>query len=58
MQLYDRQPIFDEVNDQLRGLGLRLVGVKNQIEDPTTGQPLFVHCIYRRDPPPPASSTP
>lgn len=50
LALYDRQPIFDEINDLLRAHGLRLVGVKNQIEDPTTGQPLFVHCFYRRDP--------
>lgn len=50
LALYDRQPIFDEINDQLRACGLRLVGIKDQSGDPTTGQPLFAHCFYRRDP--------
>lgn len=48
VQMYEQQPIFDEINDTLRTCGLRLAGVKNQIEDPVTGQPLFVHCLYRR----------
>jgi hypothetical protein len=28
--------------------GLRLAGIKNQIDNPETGQPLFAHCLYRR----------
>ena len=48
LPMYEQQPIFDEINDLLRSCGLRLAGVKNQIEDPATGQPLFVHCFYRR----------
>ena len=48
LQMYEQQPIFDEINDLLRECGLRLAGFKNQIEDPATGQPLFVHCFYRR----------
>lgn len=50
LALYDRQPIFDEINDALRTCGLRLVGIKDQTGDPSTGQPLFAHCFYRRDP--------
>lgn len=50
VQMYEQQPVFDEVNDLLRACGLRLAGVKNQIEDPATGQPLFVHCYYLRAP--------
>src|SRR5688572_33421182 len=33
-QMYEQQPIFDEINDLLRECGLRLAGFKNQIEDP------------------------
>jgi FkbM family methyltransferase len=50
VQMYEQQPVFDEIDALLRECGLRLAGVKNQIEDPATGQPLFVHCFYRRVP--------
>lgn len=46
--MYDRQPLFEEVHELLVGCGLRLAGFKNQIDHPTTGQPLFAHCFYRR----------
>ncbi len=46
--MYDDQPMFEEIHDLLYACGLRFVGMKNQIEDPATGQPLFVHCFYRR----------
>lgn len=45
---YDDQPLFEEVHDQLAKLGFRFVGMKNQIDSPRTGQPLFAHCLYRR----------
>ena len=48
LQMYEQQPIFDEINDLLRECGLRLAGFKNQIDEPQTGQPLFAHCLYRR----------
>lgn len=57
LQMYEQQPIFDEINDLLRECGLRLAGLKNQIEDPATGQPLFVHCFYRRVRPEPPTAT-
>lgn len=46
--MYESQPMFEEIHDLLYACGLRFVGMKNQIEDPATGQPLFVHCFYRR----------
>jgi hypothetical protein len=53
--MYDGQPMFEEIHELLYGCGLRFIGMKNQIEDPDTGQPLFVHCFYRRPRPvPPA----
>lgn len=45
---YDGQPLFEEVHDLLAGLGFRFCGMKNQIDSPQTGQPLFAHCLYRR----------
>jgi hypothetical protein len=58
VHMYEQQPIFDEINDLLRECGLQLAGVKNQIEDPATGQPLFVHCFYRRVPTEPSATAP
>lgn len=46
--MYEGQPMFEEIHSLLTDCGLRFVGVKNQIDDPETGQPLFVHCFYRR----------
>ena len=46
--MYDGQPLFDEVHQQLEGLGLRLAGFKDQIGNARTGQPLFAHCLYHR----------
>jgi FkbM family methyltransferase len=46
--VYERQPLFEEVHQLLQECGLRLAGFKNQIDDATTGQPLFAHCLYRR----------
>jgi FkbM family methyltransferase len=45
---YDGQPLFEEVHEMLFSLGLRFAGLKNQINSPQTGQPLFAHCLYRR----------
>ena len=45
---YEGQPLFEEVHQQLVDLGFRFVGMKNQIDSPKTGQPLFAHCLYRR----------
>lgn len=45
---YERQPLFEDVHQLLAECGLRLAGVKNQIDNPATGQPLFAHCLYRR----------
>lgn len=46
--MYESQPMFEEIHSLLTACGLRFVGMKNQIDDPDTGQPLFVHCFYRR----------
>jgi FkbM family methyltransferase len=54
--MYDSQPMFEEIHDLLFACGLRFVGMKNQTEDPETGQPLFVHCFYRRPRQPTASA--
>ena len=45
---YDEQPLFEEVHCLLEDCGLRLAGFKNQINDPSSGRPLFAHCLYRR----------
>ena len=45
---YETQPLFEEVHAQLVALGFRFVGIRNQIDSPRTGQPLFAHCFYRR----------
>lgn len=44
--MYDGQPLFEEVHELLVNLGFRFGGIKNQIESPKTGQPLFMHCLY------------
>lgn len=44
---YEGQPLFEEVHEQLRQLGFRFVGIKNQIESPQNGRPLFCHCLYQ-----------
>ena len=46
--VYERQPLFEEIHQLLQDCGLRLAGIKNQIDDVQTGQPLFAHCLYRR----------
>jgi FkbM family methyltransferase len=45
---YETQPLFEEVHALLVALGFRFVGIRNQIDSPHTGQPLFAHCLYRR----------
>lgn len=44
--MYDGQPLFEEVHELLCTFGFRLSGIKNQIDSPKTGQPLFMHCLY------------
>ncbi len=44
--MYDGQPLFEEVHDLLVNIGFRFAGIKNQVDSPTTGQPLFMHCLY------------
>lgn len=44
--MYEGQPLFDEVHDMLVGIGYRFAGIKNQVDSPRTGQPLFMHCLY------------
>lgn len=51
-EMYDGQPLFEEVHRLLEDCGLRLAGFKNQIDSVETGQPLFAHCFYRRPDPP------
>lgn len=46
--MYDGQPLFEDVHDALRNLGFRFAGMKNQIDSPRTGQPLFMHCLYTK----------
>lgn len=46
--MYEGQPLFEEVHRLLEGLGFRFAGIKNQIDSPKTGQPLFAHCFYLR----------
>jgi len=45
---YNGQPLFEEVHDQLKKLGFRFSGIKNQVNSSKTGQPLFCHCLYSR----------
>lgn len=45
---YEGQPLFDEVHRLLQSCGLQLAGFKNQVNDPSTGRPLFAHCLYLR----------
>ncbi len=44
--MYVGQPLFEEVHELLVKIGYRFSGIKNQIESPKTGQPLFMHCLY------------
>lgn len=44
--MYDGQPLFEEVHELLAGMGFRFAGIKNQVDSPKTGQPLFMHCLY------------
>lgn len=44
--MYDGQPLFEEAHELLVNMGFRFAGIKNQVDSPTTGQPLFVHCLY------------
>lgn len=44
--MYDGQPLFEEVHELLASIGFRFAGIKNQVDSPTTGQPLFLHCLY------------
>lgn len=44
--MYDGQPLFEEVHALLAGIGYRFAGIKNQVDSPKTGQPLFMHCLY------------
>jgi hypothetical protein len=46
--LYEGQPQFEEVHDLLVRLGYRLAGLRNHIDSPRSGQPLFAHCLYLR----------
>lgn len=44
--MYDGQPLFEEVHELLVNFGFRFAGIKNQVDSPKTGQPLFMHCLY------------
>lgn len=44
--MYDGQPLFEEVHALLVDMGFRFAGIKNQVDSPATGQPLFMHCLY------------
>jgi len=46
--MYDGQPLFEDINKMLVDIGFRLSGIKNQINSASTGQPLFLHCLYSR----------
>lgn len=46
VRMYEGQPLFEEVHALLVELGFRFAGIKNQIDSPRTGQPLFAHCLY------------
>jgi FkbM family methyltransferase len=47
--IYENQPLFEDINSLLTDLGFQFAGIKNQINSPKTGQPLFVHCLYCKD---------
>ena len=49
VEMYEGQPLFEEVHAQLMGLGFCFAGMKNQVRSPRTGQPLFLHGLYVRD---------
>jgi FkbM family methyltransferase len=44
--MYDGQPLFEEIHELLTEIGYRFAGIKNQVNSPATGQPMFVHCLY------------
>lgn len=46
IEIYLGQPLFEEVHQLLRQCGFRFSGIKNQIDAPSSGQPLFAHCLY------------
>jgi FkbM family methyltransferase len=46
IEMYLGQPLFEEVHQLLRQCGFRFSGIKNQIDAPSSGQPLFAHCLY------------
>jgi FkbM family methyltransferase len=51
VEMYERQPLFEEVHALLADLGLRLAGVKDQVFASSSGRPLFAHCVYVRSAP-------
>jgi FkbM family methyltransferase len=48
IEMYDGQPLFEEIHALLAEMGFRFAGIKNQIHSQKTGQPLFCHCLYVR----------
>jgi FkbM family methyltransferase len=48
VEMYEGQPLFEEVHALLVELGFRFAGVKNQIDSSASKQPLFAHCFYVR----------
>ena len=46
--MYEGQPLFHAVHTLLSNLGFMFSGIKNQVTHPSTGRPLFAHCIYTR----------
>lgn len=46
--LYKGQALFNEVHSLLASVGLSFVGIKRQHLSRHDRQPLFAHCIYRR----------
>jgi FkbM family methyltransferase len=46
VQMYDGQPLFEEVHELFVSMGFRFAGFKNQIDSSKTGRPLFAHCLY------------
>lgn len=56
--MYEGQPLFGEVHPLLVMLGFRFAGIKNQIDSPRSGQPLFAHCLYIRPDQPMAEQGP
>lgn len=50
VELYEGQPLFADIYDQLRGLGFVYGGAVSQLNSPVNGQPLQADAVFLRNP--------